>query len=77
MRCDEVQKRLAEFMEEELGAGEQAVWVLTPIPRFRTTEVLLENLRRAILERARKKHIDLQNKKTRNSRYASIRSLMS
>ena len=24
MRCDEVQKRLAEFMEEELGAGEQA-----------------------------------------------------
>ena len=24
MRCDEVQKRLAEFMEKELGAGEQA-----------------------------------------------------
>ena len=25
MRCDEVQKRLAEFMEEELDAGEQAM----------------------------------------------------
>ena len=51
-------------------------WVLKPVLKYRTKELLLANFKNVILERAWKKHVELQRKKNEALEAMSIEELM-
>ena len=51
-------------------------WVLKPVLKYRTKELLLANFKNVILERAWKKHVELRRKKNEALEAMSIEELM-
>jgi hypothetical protein len=51
-------------------------WVLKPLLKYRTKEVLLANFKEVILDRAWKKHVELQRKKNEELQMISIDQMM-